>query len=215
MWSGCISTRLRHCTYIQGICPFEPYFHDTRSRNRQIVVQTLPQEQLVSVEVRLSPKSLKIVAETEDIAVVRNPDRQCAAFRVQKSAHIPEARQLQPEAVPGSTFVLDAIRLDNVEQTLADHGDHEVPCREDAQRSIGALRLYRRSAVLGALDARFVDQGANLAVIKVKSFGELLFRELVNETWLASPVQVYLDLMRGEGRAREMAKHLRQERLGF
>ena len=69
--------------------------------------------------------------------------------------------------------------------------------------------------VLGALDARFVDRGANLAVIEVKSSGELLFRELVNGTWLASPVQVYLDLMRGEGRAREMAKHLRHERAGI
>ena len=69
--------------------------------------------------------------------------------------------------------------------------------------------------VLDALDARFVDQGANLAIIEVKSPGELLFRELVNGTWLASPIQVYLDLMRGEGRAREMAKHLRHERIGF
>ena len=32
-------------------------------------------------------------------------------------------------------------------------------------------------------------------------------RESVNEIWLASAVQVYLDLMRSEGRAREMAKH--------
>ena len=68
---------------------------------------------------------------------------------------------------------------------------------------------------LGALDARVVDQGANLAVIEVKSPGELLFRESVNGIWLASVVQVYLDLMRSEGRAREMAKHLRQERIGF
>lgn len=68
---------------------------------------------------------------------------------------------------------------------------------------------------LGALDARFVDQGANLAVIEVKSPGELLFREFVEGTWLASPVQVYLDLMRSEGRAREMAEHLRQERISF
>ena len=68
---------------------------------------------------------------------------------------------------------------------------------------------------LGALDARFVDQGANLAVIEVKSPGELLFRESVNGIWLAGAVQVYLDLMRSEGRAREMAKHLRQERIGF
>ena len=69
--------------------------------------------------------------------------------------------------------------------------------------------------VLGALDARLVDRGANLAVIDVQSPGELLFRELVNGVWLASAVQVYLDLMRSEGRAREMAKHLRRERIGF
>ena len=48
-----------------------------------------------------------------------------------------------------------------------------------------------------------------------KSAGELLFREFVNGIWLASAVQVYLDLMRSEGRAREMAKHLRHERIGF
>ena len=68
---------------------------------------------------------------------------------------------------------------------------------------------------LGALDARIVDQGANLAVIEVKSPGELLFREFVNGVWLGSAVQVYLDLMRSEGRAREMAKHLRHERIRF
>lgn len=68
---------------------------------------------------------------------------------------------------------------------------------------------------LGALDARFVEQGANLAVIEVKSPGELLFRESVNGIWLAGAVQVYLDLMRSEGRAREMAEHLRQERIDF
>lgn len=68
---------------------------------------------------------------------------------------------------------------------------------------------------LGALDARRVDQGANLAVIEVQSPGELLFRQLVNGIWLASAVQVYLDLMRSEGRARELAKHLRRERIGF
>ena len=68
---------------------------------------------------------------------------------------------------------------------------------------------------LSAMDARFVDQGANLAVIEVKSPSELLFRESVNGIWLASAVQVYLDLVRSEGRAREMADHLRHERIGF
>ena len=68
---------------------------------------------------------------------------------------------------------------------------------------------------LGALDAHTVDRGANLAVIEVESPGDLLFRELVDGAWLASPVQVYLDLICGEGRAKEMAQHLRRERIGF
>ena len=68
---------------------------------------------------------------------------------------------------------------------------------------------------LGALEARMVDQDANLAVIKVKSSGELLYQELLDGIWLATPIQVYLDLMRGEGRAREISKQLRQEMIGF
>ncbi|MDW3681799.1 type IV toxin-antitoxin system AbiEi family antitoxin [Cupriavidus sp. CV2] len=68
---------------------------------------------------------------------------------------------------------------------------------------------------LAELDARVVTEGANLAVIETKSTGELLFRQQVEGVWLASPVQVYLDLLRGEGRAKEMAEHLRRERIGF
>ena len=60
-----------------------------------------------------------------------------------------------------------------------------------------------------------VTEGANLAIIETKSTGELLFREQVDGVWLASPVQVYLDLLRGEGRAKEMAEHLRREMMGF
>ncbi len=70
-------------------------------------------------------------------------------------------------------------------------------------------------AALTELDARAVTEGANLAIIETKSAGELLFREQVDDVWLASPVQVYLDLLRGEGRAKEMAEHLRRERIGF
>lgn len=70
-------------------------------------------------------------------------------------------------------------------------------------------------AALAELDARVVSEGANLAVIETKSAGELLFRQQVDGVWLASPVQVYLDLLRGEGRAKEMAEHLRRERIGF
>ncbi len=70
-------------------------------------------------------------------------------------------------------------------------------------------------AALAELDARAVTEGANLAVIEAKSSGELLFRKQVDGVCMASPVQVYLDLLRGEGRAKELAEHLRRERIGF
>ena len=68
---------------------------------------------------------------------------------------------------------------------------------------------------IAELDARVVNEGANLAVVETRSAGELLFRQNVEGVWLASPVQVYLDLLRGEGRSKEIAEHLRKERIGF
>ena len=70
-------------------------------------------------------------------------------------------------------------------------------------------------AAIGDLGARFVTEGANLAIIEAKSPGELLFREKVGGLWLANPIQIYLDLLRGEGRSKEMAEHFRKERIGF
>ena len=68
---------------------------------------------------------------------------------------------------------------------------------------------------LGDLGARAVSEGTNLVVIEAKSPGELLFREQVDGVWLANPIQVYLDLVGSEGRGKEMAEHLRRERIGF
>ena len=65
------------------------------------------------------------------------------------------------------------------------------------------------------LDAQAVTEGANLDVIETRSHGEFLFRERAGPLWLASPVQVYLDLLRSGGRGKEMAEHLRHERIGF
>jgi hypothetical protein len=70
-------------------------------------------------------------------------------------------------------------------------------------------------AALGELGVRPVSEGANLVVIDAKSPGDLLFRQRVDGVWLASPIQTYLDLVRAEGRAKELAEHLRKERIGF
>lgn len=64
--------------------------------------------------------------------------------------------------------------------------------------SVAALRslpevqaeLAGPGAAIADLGARVVGEGANLAVIEAKSTGDLLFRERVGGTWLASPIQV-------------------------
>jgi DNA-binding transcriptional ArsR family regulator len=68
---------------------------------------------------------------------------------------------------------------------------------------------------LAALNARVVEEGANFSVLETKSAGDLLFRQRLEGTWLASPIQVYLDLLRSEGRAKELAQNLRRERIPF
>ena len=69
--------------------------------------------------------------------------------------------------------------------------------------------------ILNELDARSVSDGANLHVIETTSLGAFLFKEWTGGVWLANPIQVYLDLLHGNGRSTEMAEHLRRERIGF
>lgn len=66
---------------------------------------------------------------------------------------------------------------------------------------------------LAALKARKVTEGANLALVDDTDGAGLLFREKPAGTWLASPYQTYIDLVRsgGQGRAKELAEHLRRE----
>ena len=69
--------------------------------------------------------------------------------------------------------------------------------------------------VLERLNARTVTEGANLDLIETSSQSEYLFAEKHADLWLASPVQVYLDLLQGDGRSKDMADFLRKEILGL
>ena len=82
----------------------------------------------------------------------------------------------------------------------------QVVCRVLANAEAGRA--------LAALDARPVDSGWNLAVQETRSAADLAQAEMVDDLRLAKPLQVYLDLQSGPGRAKEMADHLRRERLG-
>lgn len=84
-----------------------------------------------------------------------------------------------------------------------------------AQVRCRLLVNHATESAMSELGARVVSEGANLLITEAKSAGELLFREQVGGIWLDSPIQVYIDLLHGEGRAKEMAEHLRKERIGF
>ncbi|HEY9755168.1 MAG TPA: hypothetical protein V6C97_08405 [Oculatellaceae cyanobacterium] len=84
-----------------------------------------------------------------------------------------------------------------------------------SQVRLRLLNTQEAQIAFFGLGGRPVTEGSNLAIIDVSSPGELLFRNRVNNVWLSSPVQVYLDLQGGEGRSADMADHLRKEKIGF
>jgi hypothetical protein len=66
---------------------------------------------------------------------------------------------------------------------------------------------------LRGLGARPVSEGWNFGLIETRVRGDIMVGEEVDGLRLAPPLQVYLDLRQSAGRAKEMAEHLRSERL--
>ena len=99
---------------------------------------------------------------------------------------------------------------------------HQVGLRSHARGSSATVTpfcpTYRRCAVavikcqgeeeaLGGGVRSGRQRGANLAVVEVRSLGELLFRERFDGVWLASAACRFIwNSMRSEGRAKEMAQ---------
>ena len=140
----------------------------------------------------------------------------------------------QMKDVPSQTmgrYYVPGVKADGLMQRIAEQFgksniEYAVSYEYAAQRyapflsSISHVRLRmikssESQAAISELGARPVVEGSNLGIIETDAHGELLFRNEINNIWLASPVQVYLDLMHGEGRSMEMAEHLRKERIGF
>lgn len=67
--------------------------------------------------------------------------------------------------------------------------------------------------LISTLGAREVSEGANLIVIDGKATKRRHRVNEENERLLASPLQVYLDLQEDHGRSKELAEHLRSQKL--
>jgi hypothetical protein len=65
-------------------------------------------------------------------------------------------------------------------------------------------------SVLEKMQARTVNEGWNLAVIESRSLGDFFRTTVKDGVTFANPLQVYLDLVRGGGRSKELAEHLRR-----
>lgn len=68
-------------------------------------------------------------------------------------------------------------------------------------------------AMLSSIDARQVREGWNLGIHEIASDDELRFRQRIDDLWVSDPLQTYLDLLQAGGRAKELAQHLRSEKL--
>ena len=187
-------------------------------------------------EAKVSPATAsQVLQELERLEWVVSRGRGPNKVRyLQEPGALLDAWAKQAAAMPAQTmrrFYVPLTQADELverlDRTLAGHAvEHEITHEAAGQRYAPFLssvsrvhcRLLtgrRADRAIGELGARVVSQGTNLAVVEAKSPGELLFRRRLNGIWLASPIRVYLDLLRGEGRAKEMAEHLRRERIGF
>jgi hypothetical protein len=59
------------------------------------------------------------------------------------------------------------------------------------------------------------EERYNVLLLATNTEGPLLYRQKQDGLWIASDIQLYLDLIASPGRGREQAKRLRQERLAF
>ena len=78
------------------------------------------------------------------------------------------------------------------------------------------------SSTAGRLDAiareaqlQPVDDGESVSLLMTDERSPLLFRRQVRDTWVASDIQLYLDLWAWPQRGKDQARHLRAERIGF
>lgn len=141
------------------------------------------------------------------------------------------AKQAPPASVESQRYYVPRLKgnelVAQLDRCMADAEAHYVLTAEAAAQRyapfLSQLSLIRCRAggpgavheALQGLGAKPVEEGANLEVAPLEIPGDLLFRDRVDGAWLASPVLVYLQLLRTEGRSKELAEHLRQTKLGY
>ncbi len=102
--------------------------------------------------------------------------------------------------------------------TLSSGAQLVAPYGTDTERiwilvPMGAVTELEATA--RASDLQPVDDGEAVTCFITREHSPLLFRRQVQEMWVASDVQLYLDLWAWPQRGKEQAQHLRAERLNY
>lgn len=123
--------------------------------------------------------------------------------------HRPNNQDLEIAKVLERNGVQYALSHESGGQRLAPLLTHVAKVRVRAQVNASL------DTALKELRAQPVTTGWNLGVWQSKD-GDMLFREQHDSMWVASVFHVYLDLVQSEeGRSKELAEHLREERIQF
>ena len=65
------------------------------------------------------------------------------------------------------------------------------------------------------MDLKGAEKGANVTFLMTREKSPLMLRQRKGEVWVASNIQLYLDLWNWPARGKEQARHLREERIQF
>lgn len=124
--------------------------------------------------------------------------------------------------VPGASTeeIIDrlasACRLEHCRYAVTGEASAQVysPYLSNVSQVLARLKSGPQAdAVLHRLGARPVREGWNLGVIDATTDAEFAFLQDLGGVCFASPLQTYLDLLQGNGRAKELADHLRAQLL--
>ena len=140
-------------------------------------------------------------------SVLAGPKARRSRYYVPRKKPEEMARQIRQEA-SGANFYLEftgQFAAQSYAPFLSSVSDLAV-------RVHGKQDLERLLSILGA---RKVSEGANLIVIDARSKKRSRKRNEADERLLATPLQVYLDLLEDHGRSKEMAEHLRSQKLAW
>jgi hypothetical protein len=102
--------------------------------------------------------------------------------------------------------------------TLGSGAQLVAPYGTGAERGwvlLPASAAPRLDEIARAADLQPVDEGETVTFLLTRERSPLLFRRQVQGFWVASDIQLYLDLWAWPQRGKEQARHLRAERLGY